>query len=654
MKTSRFLVHFAAASLCSLAPLPAQSVWSPGDGLWSNSLKWSSGGVPASNGTANVILPSPTGSDYTITIDDLWALNGRLSGITVSDLPDPPYTGNIILTTQDHVSIDPGDITYERPRGDLVLNANTSLSGERTWSVASGGRIVLAPRTISGTGNLIKTGAGTLVYGSSLSRDWSGTLALYQGTLQVNDGGLPLLNDRVLSVDNAASSSLLLNTFTTLKNHIEFNSDVVFHQSGNQSFNLVLSGTVSGSLTISGEWSSKDAEPLQSSIVLNASNPDPLGLRMPVHLTSDNRNLLSSRSTDAFYIRAVFVHLENEHALGLDNALPVMIGQNGSLTADFSAGLLTRDGMDVAAPIRVASNWRSSDATPTQHTTLGLSGSGMATFSGAITLEGRSNVNQEVYGRPAILHLTAEAGGRARFTGAINPVNPAHERQVASILIEGGGEIELTGDNTQSATTTVKAGTWLLANNATGSATGSGAVEIESGAFLAGNGTLAPSGGHLVTLRSGATLSPGDRLMDGGIGQITLGSELLPATLLLEANTTLSFGLAGLANHDAVILHGNLTLAGSGPIFWSVTDAGTVETGNYALFSYTGTAPSPEDFARFELLLPEYWQGELFHNTSEGIVGLHLHAIPEPSAVALLLLPFAALGWRKLFRERQS
>jgi autotransporter-associated beta strand protein len=126
-----------------------------------------------------------------------------------------------------------------------------------------------------------------------------------------------------------------------------------------------------------------------------------------------------------------------------------------------------------------------------------------------------------------------------------------------------------------SGTTTVNGGT-LLANNTTGSATGSGAVTVKTGATFGGTGLVSGA----VTVESGGTLAPGAPIESLGTGALTL---LAGSTLAAEINS--SAGTADVAN-----VTGNVSLAGT----LTLTDtAGTpvvIPGGTkLTLLTYTGT-----------------------------------------------------------------
>jgi autotransporter-associated beta strand protein len=99
---------------------------------------------------------------------------------------------------------------------------------------------------------------------------------------------------------------------------------------------------------------------------------------------------------------------------------------------------------------------------------------------------------------------------------------------------QGAGTLSLTAASTFDGGTTVSGGT-LLANNTTGSATGSGAVSVLSGASLGGAGFIAPAIDNSIAINSGATLTVGNladtegsalRITTSGTGELVINGKV--------------------------------------------------------------------------------------------------------------------------------
>ncbi len=131
----------------------------------------------------------------------------------------------------------------------------------------------------------------------------------------------------------------------------------------------------------------------------------------------------------------------------------------------------------------------------------------------------------------------------------------------------GSGVLILEQDNTYAGNTFVNAGT-LQVNNAGGSATGSGAVNVASGATLSGDGTI----GGPVTMAGGAILAPGNNT-----GVLTIDNNFT------STNSTIFEFMLG-TNGSQVDVSGNLVLGG----VLNITNAGGFTSGTYTLFTYGG------------------------------------------------------------------
>jgi len=102
----------------------------------------------------------------------------------------------------------------------------------------------------------------------------------------------------------------------------------------------------------------------------------------------------------------------------------------------------------------------------------------------------------------------------------------ASSAAITTQSVSGTGAIVLTGSNTYTGNTTVSSGT-LVVNNTGGSGTGSGSVEVLSGARLGGTGTI--TGG--TTIRASGTLAPTAQASNG---KLTLGATTFTGGSIFE------------------------------------------------------------------------------------------------------------------------
>lgn len=252
------------------------------------------------------------------------------------------------------------------------------------------------------------------------------------------------------------------------------------------------------------------------------------------------------------------------------------------------AGLVTIDGVGNNRSITVTNSGGIDMSAATQDLTIQnlntgsnvgyrLSGSNVAlTFNIASgrTLTMKSKV--AVASGSSGASVTFSGPGTAIFEDQYQPSH-AHINNGTVYFNRSGGSTRLSTN-----TTNITGGT-LYVNNTSGSATGSGAVNVNNGGKLGGNGIMTGT----VTTASGSTVSPGNPAVNSGIGSLTAGS------LNLAAGTTLDWEITDpLTSADSITVTNSNGLTLNGGTF-NLYQPGTTlpfeGVGDFTLFNYTGS-----------------------------------------------------------------
>jgi fibronectin-binding autotransporter adhesin len=253
--------------------------------------------------------------------------------------------------------------------------------------------------------------------------------------------------------------------------------------------------------------------------------------------------------------------------------------------------------------------------------------------------------------------VTVGAGG-----GAVG-VSNANTTLTLTNSISGGGDLnkigagtlQLTAASTYSGGTAIVGGK-LLANNGTGSATGTGQVNVNSTGTLAGSGFISGP----VVVNSGGTLAPGDGIGALSVGALTFNSS---STLSVEMKTSASLSAAA----DLLSSSGSLTIASGAILSLSNSTPGTtVPIGTkFTLISYlagtwnNGTFTGFADDSQFTIGANTFTIN--YNDTSAGVnfgggaAGgnnyLTLTAVPEASSVLLGASACAAAALLAIVRK---
>lgn len=236
-----------------------------------------------------------------------------------------------------------------------------------------------------------------------------------------------------------------------------------------------------------------------------------------------------------------------------------------------------------------------------------------------------------------IIDTTASSASIVRPMGDMPAV-------AGAITKSGTNTLTLTQPSTYSGGTTVTQGT-LLANNTTGSATGTGAVNVNGG-VLGGTGSISGA----TAINSTGTLSPGTSIGALATGALTFNGG---STLLYELNTTTVAA-------DLLNANGNLSFDGTATL--SLTDLGSnslLALGTkFTLISYFGTWDG-DTFSGFAddsefTSLGNQWRID-YNDLSAGSVNggtysnaVTLTVIPEPGSALL-----GGIGLLLLLRRRR-
>ncbi|MCP1489941.1 autotransporter-associated beta strand protein [Pseudomonas fluorescens] len=525
------------------------------------------GGSLVSTATFNSARSVTLNSGLISTTAGILSLGGQLSGgpLTKSG------SGTLVLSNTGNNYV--GDSTINggtlqiasnaalgNVSGNLVFN-NGTLSTSAGFSsnrnvLLNSGQGAFTPTTgtltlnglVSGAGQLVMNGAGTLVLAKDLNSYSGGTL--------ISAGTLSIASDA--SLGTSAGALLLQNGTLQTTTNLVTNRNVAITGVGGLSADAGTTLTVSSQISGAGNLHATGA----GTLLLTANNTYTGGTSLyagTLQIASD-ANLGAATSGINFFGGTLHTttNITTNRQVTLSTGSGSMDVDSGTLFVlnggvGSAGGGLTKIGNGTLV---LAADNTYSGQTIINSGTLQV-GNGGAT--GTLGTGSITNHAALVFNRSGSLTVSSSISG----AGIVSLVGP--------------GTTVFTGNNTYTGATNVAAGA-LYINGSQTSATG--LTSVASGATLGGVGTM----GGTVVLANGATLAPGGA--DGAIGTLSINGNLV-----LDNGSTLNYrfgqvGVAGGLFNDLVSVNGNLTLGGTLNI--TQTPGGLFETGVYRVFNYSG------------------------------------------------------------------
>jgi len=542
--------------------------------------------------TGGILSPGSSGSGSigTLTISNNLTLNS--AAMLNFDLSSSPGGANDLINMPGGLltMVNPQNYTFNLVNNALGAGTYTLITGGTNTSAAGVGFVSNLPgstrqtlvmqRPTSGDGEcyvqLAVTGtAGALIWSGTNGNAWD--LATTANWLNTGSADTFYNLDTVIFNDSATNGGVAITGVIQPATLLVSNSATSFTFSNGviAGFTtLVKSGP--GTLSLNASNSFTGGVSLSGGGALNVNNSYALGTGL-VTLSNSKLHLLSVSPGNS--IAATGTNTLQITSQGANSYLPFNLTGSGRLN-------LTIDGNSVFTP---SGNWSG--------------------FSGYIYFTGGNAVrafSQNVGSANAVWDLGTstsslynQAGGYTVYLGALfggsgTSLSGASSASVGTttyqvgdlntnctfdgmitdnasptaLVKSGAASLTLTGASTFTGGTTVSSGT-LFANNVSGNATGTGDLEIFSGATLAGNGSI----GSSTTIDNGAALAPGN----------PTGTLTFTNNLTLNDGSLLQFSLG--TNGDAVAVNGDLALTGQ----LTVTNSGGFGPGTYPLFTCTGT-----------------------------------------------------------------
>jgi len=492
---------------------------------WSTAANWSSSAVPVNNGTADISI-NDTASQYWKVLADPQNLSGAptnwaVNSVTFNNTGNGTYHRYLSVNTGATLSIGAGGIT-QNDNADPSISGSVICTATQTWNLNNWntnntGGIDIGDQaacnitlndgvtvTKSGTSSSynVEFYAGTTTATSGMG---GGKFAEDGGYFNFHGAGqFGRLGPNPVSV---TENSKTRGGFTfidaaggTFANNIVFINGTFTNNNLNLNYG---NGNVAAGTTmyLTGGMSGVIAGGGTNNTGFINTSPSGTGPtyddRSRIFLQGDSSGLTCTTADPlvggALQSALGTTVLDHNNAIGTNNSLPIIFGNNSNDTLNAYCGLLATSGHNVTA--NIYARWvQNGNTYRSPVSEIGLSGTGSVTYSGKLSLNSTSTNGYAGTGggdhQIPRVKLTAPSGGTVIFSGVIADTDST-QPNLAPVTILAGGTVKFSGYNTYKGTTAVRGGTLLLGgyNNALGA--GTTTVSL-------GDTVTAPSGGDVV------------------------------------------------------------------------------------------------------------------------------------------------------------
>jgi fibronectin-binding autotransporter adhesin len=486
-----------------------------GNGLWSDNTDWSPSVAPQTTGNYRLVFGGTTQTTNTNNIGTIsvaemsFTNNGSAGQTAVFTL-----SGSTLLLSNSLISTT--SASGLATSGD-VINNRLELTGSNTLSLGSGHSLTIGGDISGLAASLTKTGGGALYFTGSNSQ--TGTTYITGGNVRTGSGGV-----------SSDSNNYAFGT-----------GDVVV--SGSGTLGVRNSSIVANNLTIGGAGSSAATGSLAGSF--GASNQTAV-VSGSVTLATDS--VISTWGSTG--VTGSKLSLTGPINIGA-NKLTLTQVANGAVTTSIEgSGVIAGTGsLVVDGTSNVSLNGASSysGGTTLQSGTIrtgnssALGSGSLAMNAGVLDLNGQSLSIGALSGSSGSL-ITSLVGGSASIssdyatgTQATYAGNISNGLGIVSLTKTGGGQLYLTGSNSQTGTTYITGGNVR---------TGSGGVSSDSNNYALGTGDVVVSGSGTLGVRNSSIVA--NNLTIGGVGSSAAAGSLAG-----------SFG----ASNQTAVVSGSVTLA---------------------------------------------------------------------------------------------